>query len=79
MWKEYAEAAEHAREDVVVVAELGVDRVRQFTAVAPVAAVAAALESDLHELVRIVNGQLSEQHLVDEREDRGIGANAERD
>ena len=77
--KRVAEAAEHAREHLVVVAELGVDRVRQFTAVAPVAAVAAALKGDLHQLVRVVTGSSSEEHLVHEREDRGIGANAERD
>ena len=74
-----SEAAEHAGEHVVVVAELLIDRVRQFTAVAPVTAVPAALERHLDQLVRIVHPQHSQEHLVHEREDRRIGANAERD
>jgi hypothetical protein len=42
-----------------------------------VAAVVRALLVELHELVRVRDGQLPQQQLIQQGEDRGIGADAE--
>jgi hypothetical protein len=74
-----SKTAEHSGEHLVVIAKVGVSRIRQLVAVAPPAAVLRALCGDLHQFGRLGNRQQPKQHLVEQREDRGIRANAQRD
>ena len=70
-------AAEHLRQRLGLLLQILVERVRVH-ARAHVAAHVRALLVEHHQLVGGVNGQLAQQELVDQREDRGVGADAER-
>ncbi len=70
------EAAEHAAEDLVVPAQVLVQRVGEGVE-APVAAVVAAFHSESDQLLRVLDGQAAQQHLVEQGEDRGVGPDAD--
>ena len=72
----HAVAAEHAGKHRVVVGEVAIHRIGEDEAIAPPAAGvrAAALQQD--QLVRGLDRHDAQQHLVDQGEDGGIGADA---
>src|SRR5262249_49487612 len=71
-----AVAAEHALEDSVLVAKVLIHRVGD--GIAPgIAAVMASSRGEQHEFLRIADRQKLQNDLVDQAEDRGVGANAE--
>jgi hypothetical protein len=74
-----AEAPEHAREDLVAIADFRVRGIRELAAIAPVAAVVVAVKGHLYELLRVLHRQQAQQHLVHEREDCRVCANAQGD
>src|SRR3979490_2615227 len=69
-------AAEHIREDFVVLAEITEHGMRDGVA-APVAAVVAAAHGEQDELLGIPDWQETQQDLVEKGEDGGVCANAE--
>ena len=70
---------EQAGEGLIAIAQLGVDRIGQLASGADRAAVVEALRGDADDAIGLGNGQLAEQDLIEQREDRGVGADAERD
>ena len=66
-----------AREDVVASAQIPIHRMRERARVRrPAAERAGAVELD--QLARILDRQQPQQHLIREREDRGVGADTQR-
>jgi hypothetical protein len=72
-------AAEHTREHVVVIAEVDVVRIRERILIALPVAMKRSLALEQHQLLRILHGQQAQQGLIDQREDRRVGAEAQRD
>ncbi len=69
-------AAEHVGEDLVVLAEIAEHRMGDGVA-SPVAAVVAPFHGEQDELLGILDGEETEENLVEEGEDGGVGADAE--
>ncbi len=70
------EAAEHAGEDGVVVAEVVVHGPGDGVA-APVASVVVAVAGEEDETLRLLDGEEAEEDLIEEAEDGGVGSDAE--
>ncbi len=70
-------AAEHSAEDRILIAEVRVHRVGDFVA-AVVAAVMLAAGPQQHKLLWIFDRKRTQQHLIDQGENSGVGSNAER-
>ena len=68
--------AQHFGQRLGLLLEVLIERIRMHPR-AHIAAVVTALLVQHHELVRGADGQLAQQNLVDQREDRGIGADAQ--
>src|ERR1700691_1565323 len=67
--------AKHSGKHPILVADILVHGIREL--VAPVvSAVVAAAPGQHHQLLRIFHGQLPQNELMDEGEDRGIGADS---
>jgi hypothetical protein len=64
----------------VLIAQRQVGWIRKrVQAIAPVATGPNPFEPQLHQLTRVFNRQHPQQNLIDEPEDRGVGANAQRE
>jgi hypothetical protein len=70
-------AAHHGAEDLVVVANVLIHEVGSGVA-AVVAAIVSSLPCQQHDALRLPHRQQSQDELIDQREDRSIGADAER-
>ena len=68
--------AEHAVEDLILVADILVHRIRQLVA-AVVSAVVPPAPGQHHQLLGIFHRQTPQDELMDQGEDGGVGADAE--
>ena len=71
------ESAQHAAEDLVVLAQVLVERIRDGGAAAPCAAVEPALRLDERDLLRFLDGESAQQGLIQQGEHRRVGTDAE--
>ena len=69
-------AAEHSAKDLVVIAEILVHGIGDLVA-AIVAAVVLPAAPQQHKLLRILDREQAQEELVDQRENSGIGADAQ--
>ena len=69
-------AAHDGAEDLVAVADVLVHRIREGVA-AVVAAVVASASGEYDDGLRVLHGKQAQNQLIDQREDGGIGADAQ--
>ncbi len=70
--------AEHFREDLVVALEVAIHRKRKCIST-PVPSVMETFHAEQHQLLRIFHRQQTQQNLIEQREDRRIRADPQRE